>query len=109
MSALEGSWERVAGVLHDVVEDTPVTLDQLGSAGFPAHLLHTLDCLTHRDGETYTAYIERVAGDATAVRVKLADLGDNLGNCRGLDRTPAVVARIRRYERARARLRQGAT
>ena len=105
MCALEGQWERVAGVLHDVVEDTSVTLDHLRRAGFPPHLLHSIDCLTRRGGETYSAYIERVATDGTATRVKIADLEDNLGNCRRLDRSPGAVKRIPRYEAALARLR----
>ncbi|MGH7667479.1 MAG: GTP pyrophosphokinase [Candidatus Dormibacteria bacterium] len=105
MCSLDTEWEQIAAVLHDVVEDSAVTLLQLGREGFPLHLLGTLDCLTHRQGEAYSAYIERVATDVTAARVKIADLEDNLRNNRRLDRTPDVDARIERYERALARLK----
>jgi hypothetical protein len=88
-----------------VVEDSDVSLTRLEREGFPAHLLRTLDCLTHRQDEAYSAYIERVAADATATQVKIADLEDNLGNNRRFDRTPDVEARIQRYEQALARLR----
>ena len=104
MASMDGERARIAAVLHDVVEDCDVTLDQLEGEGFPLDLLRTLDCLTRRDGEEYSAYIERVATDATATRVKIADLEDNLRNNRALDRTRDVDARIRRYEGALGRL-----
>jgi (p)ppGpp synthase/HD superfamily hydrolase len=105
MCSLDGEWERIAAVLHDVVEDSAVTLSHLEREGFPPHLLRTLDCLTHRPGEGYSAYIERVATDVTAAHVKIADLEDNLWNNRRLNRTLDVEARIQRYEQALARLK----
>jgi (p)ppGpp synthase/HD superfamily hydrolase len=100
MAAVEDEAGRVAAVLHDVVEDTDITLDDLGGAGIPPDILRTLDCLTRRTGEEYSAYITRVATDPTAIRVKIADLEDNLGNNRDLPRSPDVEARVRRYEDA---------
>lgn len=105
MCSLNGEWERIAAVLHDVVEDSDVTLTQLEREGFPPHLLRTLDCLTHRQDETYSVYIERVATDVTAAQVKIADLEDNLRNNTRLRRTAEVEARIQRYEQALARLK----
>jgi (p)ppGpp synthase/HD superfamily hydrolase len=110
MCSLDGEWERIAAVLHDVVEDSAVTLSYLEREGFPPHLLRTLDCLAHRQDEAYSTYIERLAADVTAVHVKIADLEDNLRNNRRLAPTPDVAARIERYERALARLKgQGVT
>jgi (p)ppGpp synthase/HD superfamily hydrolase len=105
MCSVDGWWERIAAVLHDVVEDSDVTLSRLEREGFPPHLLTTLDCLTHRQGEAYSAYIERVATDASATLVKIADLEDNLRNNRRLNRTANVEARIQRYEQALVRLK----
>jgi ubiquinone/menaquinone biosynthesis C-methylase UbiE len=100
MASVDGETAQIAAVLHDVVEDCEVTFDQLEREGFPSQVLRTLDCLTRREGEEYSTYIERVATDATAIRVKIADLEDNLRNNGALDRTHDVDARIQRYERA---------
>ena len=100
MAAVDGESARVAAVLHDVVEDSTITLAQLEREGIPPDVLRTLDCLTRREGEEYSAYIRRVATDATAIRVKIADLHDNLRNNNAVDRTPEVDERILRYQAA---------
>lgn len=67
--------------LHDIVEDTPCTLDHLVRLGFDEGLIvRPVDILTRRDGETYFDYIRRIvkSGDATALAVKRADLLDHL-------------------------------
>src|ERR1700680_5096284 len=79
MCAVEGTHARMAAVLHDVIEDTEVTFVDLQSLGFPPSVIHAVDCLTHRDGETYAAYVERVATDPIATIVKVADLRDKIG------------------------------
>lgn len=62
--------------LHDVVEDTGVTLEALAAA-FPAWIVEAVDALTHRDGEPRTDYYRRVAANDAARQVKLADIADN--------------------------------
>ena len=96
--------ERVVALLHDVVEDTPTTLTDLRRFGYSEAVVAAIDRLTRRDGEPYEAYIERLAGDPLARRVKLADLADNLANNRRLAPTAPVRERLARYQRARARL-----
>ena len=100
MCAVEGDDTRVAAVLHDVIEDTEVTLNDLQRAGYPPPVIHAVDCLSHRDGETYASYIERVATDSIATIVKVADLRDNLRNNLSLTPTSDVLERIQRYEKA---------
>jgi (p)ppGpp synthase/HD superfamily hydrolase len=100
MAAVDGESARVAAMLHDVVEDSEITLEQLEREGIPPDVLRTLDCLTRREGEEYSAYIRRVATDPTAIRVKIADLHDNLRNNEALERAPEVDDRIRRYRAA---------
>ena len=96
--------ERMAAVLHDVVEDTAWTLDDLRARGFPGEVLRAVDALTRREGETYEDFIARAAADPVAKRVKIADLEDNLD----LRRTGAVsdgdVERVNRYLHAWLRL-----
>ncbi len=96
--------ERIVALLHDVVEDSPVTLDQLAREGFDQNVLRALAHLTRRPAESYEDFIERVARHRLATRVKLLDLADNSD----ISRLPAVAdqdrARIAKYQRAKQRL-----
>lgn len=95
---------RIVAVLHDLIEDTTYTLDDLHHFGYPDEVLAAVDCLTRRDDERYDTYIDRVAVHPLARRVKLADLADNLTHNRGVDSPAEERARMERYEQARARL-----
>jgi len=104
MLRMETDWERIAAILHDVVEDTPITLADLRRAGFSQAVLVAVDCLTKREGESYAQFIQRAKANPIARRVKIADLEDNLD----LSRLPHVSSRDRKrlekYRRARAQL-----
>jgi (p)ppGpp synthase/HD superfamily hydrolase len=78
MFRCESDVERTVAVLHDVVEDTDYTLDDLREMGFSAHVISALDCVTKRQGESYEAFVNRSASDPIAVKVKIADLEDNM-------------------------------
>jgi (p)ppGpp synthase/HD superfamily hydrolase len=106
MLAVDGLRVQAAAVLHDVLEDTEVTVEELGAAGLPIDVVAAVVALTQRPGQSYERYVEQVACDAIAREVKLADLADNLANNKRLPNAPDVVARIERYERAIRRLRQ---
>jgi (p)ppGpp synthase/HD superfamily hydrolase len=96
--------ERTAAVLHDVVEDTPHTLDNLRALGFSEEVVQAVDNLTHRDDEPYDAYVERAASNPIARAVKLADLEDNLDLRRLDDISERDLPRLRRYLAAWHRL-----
>jgi len=102
--AVDAPTDRIVAVLHDVVEDTPWTLEVLRKEGFSEEVVAALDALTKRPGEAYDAFIGRVAANPIARRVKRADLMDNLD----LRRLPAVTeadcARLARYRAALAQL-----
>lgn len=68
---------RVAAVLHDTVEDTAVTLEQLKAEGFPPAVIEAVSALTRRSGVPYAEYVVGVKRNALARQVKLADLADN--------------------------------
>ena len=78
MMKMSSEPERVVAILHDVVEDSAVTLEDLAQSGFLRLILDAVDCLTHRKGESSGAYVERVAGNALARKIKVADLEDNM-------------------------------
>ncbi|MEM9819217.1 MAG: HD domain-containing protein [Cyanobacteria bacterium P01_D01_bin.6] len=91
---------RISAVLHDVVEDTQWTLEDLESEGFPPAVIEALDCLTHRDREDYDAYIERIRNNRIASEVKLADLKDNMNIRRIPELKEKDLERLKKYHKA---------
>jgi (p)ppGpp synthase/HD superfamily hydrolase len=69
-------------LLHDVVEDTKYTLDQLRFI-FPPSVVDAVDALSRRPGEPYKVYLKRLKPNRRARRVKIADIRDNLSRARG--------------------------
>lgn len=67
----------VVALLHDVVEDTPYTLEDLARLGFPQKVLSTLARLTHDPSVPYLDYVAALKEDPIARQVKLADLRHN--------------------------------
>lgn len=92
--------EQVVSVLHDVVEDGDVTLDDLRALGVSAAAVAAIDCLSKRDGEPYEDFIARIKPNDLARRVKIEDIRDNLD----LTRLPQVsdkdLQRAAKYHRA---------
>jgi (p)ppGpp synthase/HD superfamily hydrolase len=97
--------EQTAAVLHDVVEDTELTLDDLRRAGYRSEVVAAIDALTQRPDESYEQYIGRAARNPVARRVKAADIEENLANNRRSPDEPGNADRIRQYEVAFDRLR----
>lgn len=104
MFAVEGEHARMAAVLHDIVEDTPMTLDQLRADGFPEEVVRAVQALTKRPGETRLEAAQRAAQDPIARIVKLADNADNQNLERLPELTDKDVARLREYKKVRALL-----
>jgi GTP diphosphokinase / guanosine-3',5'-bis(diphosphate) 3'-diphosphatase len=96
--------ERIAAVLHDVVEDTPWTLEALAGEVFAPEVLAAVEALTRREGESYEVFIARAGANPIGRAVKLADLAENMDLTR-LD-SPSVqdLARQERYRQAVAQL-----
>ncbi len=97
MFKLKGKQAMMAGVLHDVVEDTDVTLDEMRRRGCPKAVVEAVDLLTRRDGESYGAFIERLSRNPLAVQVKLADLEDNMDLRRLREFDARDAERMRKY------------
>ncbi len=97
--------ERMAAVLHDVVEDSTWTLERLRDEGFPEAVVDAVDRLTRRDGESYEQFIDRVLESPLASRVKLLDVEDNLDLTRLAQVSDADLERVVRYHAAHRRLR----
>lgn len=69
---------KVVGMLHDVVEDTPITMEDLREEGFPETILEALRCVTKEAGYEVHEYYDRIKANPIAREVKLADLNHNL-------------------------------
>lgn len=76
--------EIICGILHDVVEDTGYTFEDLLEMGFSTEVVDTLRLLTHDRSEPYMEYVRRIvdSGNGTALAVKLNDLHHNLARGR---------------------------
>ncbi len=96
---------RMVAVLHDVVEDTNMTLEQVDAEGFAPEVIEALRLLTHNDGIPYEDYIERIAVHSIARSVKLVDLEDNMDVRRLKELAPRAHARIDKYLRSWQRLK----
>ncbi len=96
---------RAVAWLHDVIEDTDATADDLHAAGFPDRIVVAVVALTHPHGEPRTVYYERVRGVPLACRVKVADVDDNTDPDRlALLDEPTRARLERKYAQAREAL-----
>jgi (p)ppGpp synthase/HD superfamily hydrolase len=95
--------ERIVAVLHDVVEDCDVSLQNLRDLGFSEEVVAAVDALTKRDDEKddYMRAIRRVAENEIARRVKIGDLTDNMDLSRIANPTENDRARLEKYRAAK--------
>ena len=97
--------ERIVGVLHDVVEDTPWTFEMLEAEGFPPEIIAALKCVTKiSENENYDDFIERVKKNPLAVAVKINDLTDNMDIRRLPYLSDKDVKRLKKYLKAYKKL-----
>ena len=87
---------KIVAYLHDIVEDTSATLDEL-SCRFPKIIIDAVDALTRRMYETYPQYKKRVLANNIAVQIKIADLHDNMNIFRLSKITQHDLDRTRKY------------
>ena len=73
--------EKIVGVLHDAIEDSDLTLKDLVKLGFPENLIEAIEAITKHPKEHYQSYIKRVISNPLALRVKIADMLDNMDMC----------------------------
>lgn len=104
MRRLRTEEERIVAVLHDVCEDCGVTFEELRQLGYSEPVIEAIDYLTKRpaeQGDNYPAFIERIGrGPILAIKVKLADLADNMDPARGREDNERTRKRLLKYQRA---------
>ena len=93
--------EKICGILHDVIEDSDLSFDDIRKEGFPENILEALNCLTKKsDSEPYDEFIERIKKNPLAMRVKLNDLEDNMDLRRYTILNENDVVRLNKYLKA---------
>jgi hypothetical protein len=102
--SLKTEEQKIVALLHDVVEDTNWTFDDLRSEGFSESVIDALRLLTHDDGSPYEEYIERLSCNPLASDVKISDLTDNMEIKRIPEPSEKDFARLQKYHRAWRRL-----
>lgn len=98
---VEGKLAGTVALLHDVVEDTELTLDDLREMGFWENVIQAVDALTKRKGEKYADFILRCKMDPIARAVKIADIEHNLSDQSALEPDDAEFL-TKRYTKALA-------
>ena len=102
-SQMDNEYETCAALLHDVIEDTNITLGELEKI-FPREITEAVSILTHKEGVDYLDYIREIKRNPIARKVKLADLNHNmditrLGRANAQD-IEAFNKRMKKYELA---------
>ena len=95
MARVKGPHAQMAAVLHDVIEDTAVTAEDLKEAGCPDAVIDSVIALSKVPGEAMLSYLRRVAANPVAVLVKRADIGDNTDPVRLSKLDPETQDRLR--------------
>jgi (p)ppGpp synthase/HD superfamily hydrolase len=104
MLSLQEEDERVVAVLHDVIEKTGWSQDDLRTENFPDHIISAIDSVSRRQGEEYFDFVQRTRENELGRRVKIADLKDNIANARTSADDPKTADKLARYEEALHRL-----
>ena len=92
--------EKITAILHDVIEDTDITLEDLKRQGFSENVLAAVDAMTHREGETYMEFIKRLSVNEIARHVKIQDIRNNMDLSRIPEPTKRDWERIEVYMEA---------
>ncbi len=101
MEAGQTESEKIVGALHDLIEDTEWTLDDLAREGFPDRILQAVEAMTRdKEKEPYDRYLDRLRKNPLAVRVKLNDLTDNMDIRRIPYWDESRVEKLKKYHKA---------
>lgn len=101
MMRVETDAEKIVAVLHDVIEDTDWTFDNLREEGFSEEIIEALESVTKTsDEEDYEQFVSRAKMNEIGRKVKIADIRENLDVTRLSELTEKDTARINKYKKA---------
>jgi|BioPla2DNA2_1021312.scaffolds.fasta_scaffold02438_2 (p)ppGpp synthase/HD superfamily hydrolase len=101
-AALDSTENKIVAYLHDVVEDTEITLEDLKEMGFTYRIVNSIRILTKSKDISYEDYLKSVKKDSNAWHVKMADIKHNMDISRIPEPTAKDFARIEKYKKALA-------
>jgi len=105
MMKLDDEKVMSAAILHDVIEDSNFTEEDLRSKGIPDDVIDAVLCLTKKVNEPYDAFIDRVLKNKIASRVKIADIEDNMNILRLYSLSDEDLKRLKKYHEAWKKLK----
>ena len=97
--------ERIIAILHDVIEKTNISLEDLKNKGFDQNIISTIDSLSRRRSESYFDYIERLMQNKISIKIKLLDLADNIKMHSENNDNGIYDAKINQYKNALKQIR----
>lgn len=101
MLRMDTDEERIVAVLHDTIEDTNITIDELREDGFSEEILAALTLLSKEsDDVPYMPFIEKIKTNALATKVKLGDLAENMRTDRSPITKDSDLVRMKKYQEA---------
>lgn len=100
MMKFENISEQIVAVLHDVIEDSDTTLDDLRDAGFSDEIISAIDALTKKPGLEYQTYLVGISKNSLARTVKIEDIKDNLNLTRLNTISEKDLERAQKYHKA---------
>ena len=99
---VKGEDEKIVALLHDVLEDSDLTADDLVEYGFPVEIVKAVKVLTKKQGVSYDTYLAEVKKNKVARRVKIADITHNMDISRIAKPTRKDLQRVEKYKKALA-------
>lgn len=100
MSKMHSEYEMSVALLHDVIEDSDYSAEDLLAEGIPLEVVEAVQLLTKVDGDSYDQFINRITGNVLAVKVKLADIEDNINVLRLDSVEKQDLERVAKYHKA---------
>ena len=101
---MDTEYSVITALLHDVIEDSDISLEDLKAEGFPEPILEAHSLLTHEKQVPYLEYVQRLKGNELARKIKLADLTHNSDVSRLSVQDDSSRQRFEKYQRAIALL-----
>ena len=100
MAKMQTDEERSAALLHDVIEDSDYSAEDLLSEGIPTNVVEAVELLSKQDGDSYEEFVDRVLANPLAAKIKKADIEDNINILRLNSVTDKDLKRIAKYHKA---------
>ena len=100
MAKMKTDLEMSAALLHDVLEDSDITAEELLAEGIPAEVVEAVQYLSKNEEEEYLDFVARAKKNRLAAKVKMADIEDNIDILRLTSLNEYDLARIQKYHAA---------